>query len=100
MSTKKTTMIMMTFQKTTMKRMTSLLPDGVVLQLADGPEAGHHVLHGGLEPDVGVPRPHALVEAPHVLGELLALHVHVLHVNLHPGGRLPFVNRGPGRNIL
>ena len=57
-------------------------PCTTCLQFPDGAQRGEHVLDCDLEAVEGVPRAHLLVQPADVLRELLALHVHVLHVDV------------------
>jgi len=69
------------------------VPDGRVLQFADGSQRRDHVLDGVLGSVVRVPRARLLVQHAQVLRELLALLVHELDVDLAPRRDLPVVNR-------
>ena len=66
--------------------------DGRVLELADSPQGGQHVLDHILQASVRVPRPHLFVQRADVLGELLAVQVHLLDVDVFPGRGLPVVD--------
>ena len=68
------------------------VPDGRVLQLTDSPQGGQHVLDGGLQTCVCIPGSHLLVQGADVLGKLLAVNLHLLHVDLLPEGCLPVVD--------
>ena len=70
------------------------VPDGGVLQLAHGAQGRDHVLHGVVQPHEGIPALHLLVQGPHILGKLLTVYVHLLHVDVLPLGGLPGVEAG------
>lgn len=65
-----------------------------ILKLANRSQTRQHIFDGGFELDVSVPGSHLLVEQANVFGELLALDVHVLDVNLSPRCRLPVLDAG------
>ena len=71
-----------------------------VLQLTHCPQRGQHVLHVRLQPPEQIPFPHFLVKPPDILGELLALHIHVLHVDVGPERQFPLLNGRPDQESL
>lgn len=70
------------------------VPDGGVLQLTHGAQGRDRVLHGVVQPHEGIPALHLLVQGPHSLGELLAVYVHLLDVDVLPLGGLPVTDAG------
>lgn len=63
-----------------------------ILQFPHSLQGGQGVLNGQVKTRVGVPGAHVFVQHLYLFGELLALDIHVFHVNLPPGRGFPVVD--------
>ena len=75
------------------------IPDSRILQLTHSPQWRQHVLDGRLQPAIGIPRSHLLVQWADVLGKLLTVDLHLLYVDLLPESGLPVVDTTGGWNV-